>query len=69
MDADLVEEQEVTEAEVDHADQAVLEIRKDGLTTRRCLRCGDKLIVEDRGSGYAVYCETERCFRITFRGI
>ena len=58
----------VTEEEVDNAHAAIEEERTLGRTGRRCLRCGGRLIYEDRGSGYVIRCETGD-FRITSRGL
>lgn len=57
------------EAEVENADAAVSELRTQGFTNRRCLRCGGLLHVDDKGSGYRVYCETQDCLDLSFRGI
>jgi hypothetical protein len=40
-----------------------------GSTDRRCLRCGARLVLEERGSGYVIHCEREPRVRSTFRGI
>jgi hypothetical protein len=58
----------VTEEEVDNAHAAVEEEERFGRTDRRCLRCGGRLIFEDRGSGYIIRCETGD-FEISSRGI
>lgn len=57
------------EAEVESAEAAVSDLRIQGFTNRRCLRCGGMLFVDDRGSGYRVYCETKDCLDLAFRGI
>ncbi|MFZ6185872.1 hypothetical protein [Nannocystis pusilla] len=57
------------EADLANADEAVEELRQQGFTHRRCLRCNGRLGVDDRGCGYTVYCETQNCLRLTFRGI
>ncbi|MBZ5711963.1 hypothetical protein [Nannocystis pusilla] len=62
-------ERALREAEVDNADAAAEEMSLQGFTHRRCSRCNGELNVNDRGSGYTVSCETEKCLRLTFRGI
>ena len=57
------------EADVANADAAVEELSQHGFTDRRCLRCNGRLGWDDRGCAYTVYCETESCLRLTFRGI
>jgi len=56
------------EREGENADDALIEVRTTGQTTRRCLRCGGALLVYDAGSGYRVWCENGDFERIV-RGI
>jgi hypothetical protein len=58
-----------TEAETDNAEKAFEEYQKTGATSRRCLRCGGKFLFYEGGSAYAIWCETENCFKMTARGI
>lgn len=57
------------EVEWGNADQAVLEFRATGETTRRCLRCGGNFKFFDAGSAFRIRCEREGCFDETVRGI
>ena len=56
-------------AELENVDKAVDEMEVTGTTSRRCLRCGKKLICETNGNSYLVKCETPNCLYMTFRGI
>jgi hypothetical protein len=58
----------VTEEEVDNADAAIEEEERLGTTNRRCLRCGGRLIYEERGAGFVIRCENGD-FKISGRGI
>jgi hypothetical protein len=58
----------ITEEEVDNAVTAVGEEQETGTTSRRCLRCGGRLIYEDRGSGFYIRCENGD-FEISGRGL
>jgi hypothetical protein len=58
----------VTEDEVDNADAAVEELERLGATNRRCVRCGGRLIYEDRDPGFIIRCENGD-FKISGRGI
>jgi hypothetical protein len=53
--------------EIDNASIAVSEELQYGKTDRRCLRCGGRLIYEDRGTAYVVRCENGD-FTMTSRG-
>ena len=57
------------EQEWDNADQAVLEFRATGQTSRHCLRCGGNFKFLDAGSAFRIWCEREGCFEETVRGI
>ena len=55
--------------EVENAEAAMEESIENGVTERRCLRCGNKLNFYVADSGYGIWCETENCFKMTLRGI
>ncbi len=58
----------ITEEEVENAHKAWEEYEDTGETSRRCLRCGGRLLFHDAGSGYRIWCERGD-FEITSRGI
>ena len=45
------------------------EIIQNGKTEMKCPRCGNKIIIEDKGSSYSVRCMTDGCIRADFRGL
>lgn len=55
--------------ELENANQAFIEMKFRGSTSRRCLRCGSLLRVYDGGSGYRIWCERNNCFTMTVRGV
>lgn len=40
-----------------------------GKTEKKCPRCGNEIIIEDKGLGYDVKCKTNDCIKAEFRGI
>lgn len=56
------------EDEVENASIGIREELRDGRTSRRCLRCGGRLVYEDLGSAYIVRCENGD-FEMTSRGL
>ena len=48
---------------------AETEIATYGKTNKRCPRCGNEIIIENKGSSYSVKCMTQECIRADFRGI
>ena len=49
--------------------EAENEIAENGVTNRKCPRCGNEIIIENNGSGYAVRCKSKDCIKAEFRGI
>lgn len=45
------------------------EIAMLGKSEKECPRCGNKIIVEERGNSYSVKCKTPNCIYADFRGI
>jgi hypothetical protein len=45
------------------------EIAQNGSTTKKCPRCGNEIVIEDYGSGYAVRCKSKECIKAEYRGI
>ena len=43
--------------------------RKIGKGMKKCPRCGNEIIIEDKGLGYDVKCKTNDCIKAEFRGI
>jgi hypothetical protein len=56
------------EVEYENAELGFQEFRRTGHSDRHCLRCGGKLLFEDKGVAYAIWCERGD-FRVTVRGI
>ena len=56
-------------AEIDNAQSAAEEIGRDGQTSRRCLVCSGRLVLEEIGASYLVRCEKENRVIVTSRGI
>lgn len=40
-----------------------------GKTEIKCPRCGNEIIIEDKGSSYSVRCKTKNCISDDYRGI
>lgn len=55
--------------EAKNADQAVLEFRDTGRTTKRCFRCGSNFKFFDGGSAFRIFCEVEGCFEEIVKGV
>jgi hypothetical protein len=55
--------------EEENAEKAFEEYEATGATSRRCLRCGGRLLFFDAGSAYQIRCERDGCFTLTSRGI
>lgn len=49
--------------------EAENEIAQNGSTTKKCPRCGNEIVIEDYGSGYAVRCKSKECIKAEYRGI
>lgn len=45
------------------------DIVQNGKTDKKCPRCGNEIIIEDKGASYAVRCKTDDCINAEFRGI
>lgn len=45
------------------------DIIKNGKTEKRCPRCGNNIIIEDKGTSYSVRCKTDNCIVAEFRGL
>jgi hypothetical protein len=56
------------DAEIDNAIAASEDIARTGTTERRCLRCGGPLVMDRRGTSYAIRCANEQRNLITVRG-
>ncbi|AIQ19587.1 hypothetical protein H70357_24915 [Paenibacillus sp. FSL H7-0357] len=56
--------------EVEHAEEYVKEYKLDSSVTKNCLRCGNRLIVQENegygGKWYKIKCETNICFDQNF---
>ena len=63
MDFDL------SEKEIELLDRADNEIAKFGKTNIRCSRCGNEIIVEEKGNSYTIKCKTSNCISLDYRGI
>jgi len=59
----------LTESEANYAEDAIEEIRTQGKTDKRCVKCGKEFVLEDFGTGYIIKCKTEDCFKLTSKGI
>ena len=40
-----------------------------GETKKKCPRCGNNIIMEDKGTSYSVKCKTKDCIKAELRGI
>ena len=45
------------------------DILKNGFTEKKCPRCGNDIIIEDKGASYSVRCKSDDCIIAEFRGI
>ena len=42
---------------------------KEGHSDKKCPYCGTIIIKEETSSSFSVHCQTDNCFRETFRGL
>lgn len=40
-----------------------------GKTNKKCPRCGNEIIIEEKNTSYTVRCKTDNCISAEFRGI
>ncbi len=45
------------------------DIIQNGKTEKRCPRCGNEIMIEDKGLSYSVKCKTDNCISAEFRGL
>lgn len=45
------------------------DIIKNGKTEKRCPRCGNIIVIEDKSASYSVRCKTDDCIVAEFRGL
>lgn len=45
------------------------DIVKFGKTKKKCPRCGNKILIEEKGNSYSVRCKSKDCIKADFRGI
>ena len=59
----------LTKEEIEVLKKADKELFEKNKTNVVCPRCGNEIAVEEKRNSYTVYCKTENCISITFRGI
>lgn len=50
-------------------DKAAMEFFKEGKTSTKCPRCGNKITVSIMGNSYEIKCDTKGCIKDVIRGI
>jgi predicted RNA-binding Zn-ribbon protein involved in translation (DUF1610 family) len=60
---------ETTIAEHKFLVSAENDIVLNGKTEKKCPRCGNKIIIEDKGLSYCVRCASDNCIYAEFRGL
>lgn len=55
--------------ELELIDKVLEDYTKFNSTDKKCLYCGTLLTKDTVGNSYSIYCQTERCFKETFRGL
>lgn len=59
---------DVTLKEFDYINDGIIS-DENGNTNKKCPRCGNDIIVIERGSAYTIKCKTPGCISLDFRGI
>lgn len=55
--------------ELELIDKVLEDYTKFNSTDKKCLYCGTLLTKDTVGNSYSIYCQTEGCFKVIFRGI
>ncbi len=45
------------------------DIIKNGKTEKKCPRCGNSIVIEDKNTSYSVRCKKDDCIVAEFRGL
>ena len=55
--------------ELELIDKVLEDYTKSNSTGKKCPYCGTPIIKDTVGNSYSIHCQTEGCFKETFRGI